>query len=553
VDRTYAALSLCFLLVACEHAAAPGAVCTTSSQCSAPLACRLGRCRSECVASRDCPIGARCLLDEDGLGACSIDQDDRCESGGASCPTGLTCLGGRCVNTCTDASECPSDGECREAAGAGVSFCFAPEREDGGPATDARDAGSDAASDAFVSDAGPGCTTADCAIDLCMGEGFTCAVRGDRAVVCWGSNEVGQLGDGVGPSTPAAHAAFDCVDAVGTAIDCSPLPVEVLREDGSSLRADEIACAASTACARDAASGRVVCWGDGGNGELALPSGGRAARAHDLPSLPDSVVSIAGGRAFFCAAFTPPTESVCWGDDSYGQFGLPMGTTGNPLEVQHWTGQQLVAGGGATCGLDTDGVVRCAGSNIYGEIGPMAVDPTDGAVQYGPVVVPLPAGPMTSLRAGDSFACALVGPTPTCWGFNGTGSLGRATTTTCGSRLEACDEQPLPIEGGRAFDALWVEGFTSRVCGRSGGSTYCWGVFSEIGCEDGARCDVARVFPELAGASFVATSTRSMCGIVDGRVLCVGNDFYGQLGRGVIGGATDFEPDYVAVCLSGSC
>ncbi len=566
-------LALCAWLSGCQHAAEAGASCSASSECSAPLVCRLARCRNECTASRDCPPGARCLLDPSGLGACSLAIDDRCESGGAACPTGLTCLGMRCVNTCTGASECPTDGECREVAGAGVSFCFAPTREDGGVLDAA------AIEDAFVRgdtgtqtdaatqtdagvlrdagppiDGGPGCTSASCAIDVCIGETFACAVRGDHGVVCWGGNQLGQLGDGVDVGTPRAHPTYSCLDSGGVGpIDCSARPVEVLRADSAPLLADAIACSTGAACAREAASGGIFCWGEGGNGELASSGRTSAARATELPAIAPHALTISAGRAFFCATFAAPTSAVCWGDDNYGQWGLAMGAGGNPADVPHWSGQALVTGGTATCGLDATGVVRCAGSNLFGEIGPSVVDPTDAGVQFGPVVVPMPSGTVTSLVAGDSFECALVDGVPHCWGFGETGSLGRMTTGTCAGYM--CDAHPSPVGGATRLDTLWVEGFTSRICGRSGASTYCWGAFSQIGCEvGGGGCWAPREIPALAGARQVVSSTRSMCAILaDGALVCAGNDYFGQLGRGSVGGASALATDYVAVCLAGGC
>lgn len=150
-------VAFCVRLSACEAGAPLGTSCGSTSQCSVPLVCRLARCRAECRLNRDCPIGARCLLDQAGLGACSLDRDDRCESGGDACPTGLLCLTNQCVNTCTDMLGCPGDGECREVAAVGVSFCFASDRRDGGtlPVDAGRDGGAGSGQDSGV-DAGRG-------------------------------------------------------------------------------------------------------------------------------------------------------------------------------------------------------------------------------------------------------------------------------------------------------------------------------------------------------------------------------------------------------------
>lgn len=562
-------------LLACESAAVPGAVCERESDCTTPLTCRLGHCRNACTASRDCPVGTRCLLDEAGLGACSVASDDRCESGGSTCPTGLTCLGGRCVNTCTSAADCPSDGECREAAGTGISFCFAPDREDAGPlASDAGpdaasggndggdDGGRDAASDGGAdggrdagTDAGPGCTDASCAIDLCMGEEFACAVRGDHHVVCWGSNRRGQLGDGIDATTPRAHPAYSCVDAGGGAVDCSAIPVEVLRADDTPLLATSIACTTYTACARDASAGRATCWGNGGNGELGATMLG-SDRAVVLPDVTGDVDAITGGRAFFCATFVGSSTPRCWGDDSDGSFGRPNTDTTSPADVPHWSGYELAVGGTATCGLDGAGVVYCAGENLYGEIGTGGATP----IQRGPIPI-AGLGTATSVRAGDSFECALVGGIASCWGFNITASLGRVTPSTCGpgSDQTCPDAMPMPVSttgSGDRFDTLWIEGYTSRVCARRQGArdVLCWGMFSQMGCEPGANCFAPHVIAPLEGARWVATSTRSACGILEtGAVVCGGNDAYGQLGDDRVGPAGEITTTYANVCISGAC
>src|SRR5438105_4158456 len=133
------------------------------------------------------------------------------------CVTFLVCVGDRCVNTCTTTLDCPGDGTCLDAPGTGLSFCFAPGRDDAGTGDDA--AGLDAAADdASQSDAGMACSGASCARALCVGSGFACAIQSGHAY-CWGANELGQLGDG-----DAFGMAHDHVDDCG-GDDCSAAPV----------------------------------------------------------------------------------------------------------------------------------------------------------------------------------------------------------------------------------------------------------------------------------------------------------------------------------------
>lgn len=73
-----------------------------------------------------------------------MDSDLGCESGvGRECPSGLVCVGDRCVATCTSGAQCPTDGECRPVPGSSISFCDDPRLVDAdvGPG----DGGADAA------------------------------------------------------------------------------------------------------------------------------------------------------------------------------------------------------------------------------------------------------------------------------------------------------------------------------------------------------------------------------------------------------------------------
>lgn len=122
------ALLLVFSVVGCQAAPEIGASCTRSSDCPSSLVCRDARCRQACVANRDCPVGARCLLVA-GIGTCSLD-DDLC-AGASTCPTPLLCVAGECVNACTSVVECPPDATC-EPTGDGRARCVASSGIDGG-------------------------------------------------------------------------------------------------------------------------------------------------------------------------------------------------------------------------------------------------------------------------------------------------------------------------------------------------------------------------------------------------------------------------------------
>ncbi len=91
------------------------------------------------------------------------------------------------------------------------------------------------------------------ALEIAAGQTHTCARRAAGAVVCWGSNTFGKLGDGA-----ATHSMcpFD-------SSDCALTPVSV----SGLIDALELSAGQTHTCARSASSA-VVCWGQNGNGEL---------------------------------------------------------------------------------------------------------------------------------------------------------------------------------------------------------------------------------------------------------------------------------------------
>lgn len=108
----HGALALALVtLAACQSAPSLGTTCTRAADCEAPLTCRAGRCRTECVETRDCPIGSECLPVGSGGAACALAQD-RC-AGDADCTAPLVCgSDGRCRAACLTDADCTSDGHC---------------------------------------------------------------------------------------------------------------------------------------------------------------------------------------------------------------------------------------------------------------------------------------------------------------------------------------------------------------------------------------------------------------------------------------------------------
>jgi alpha-tubulin suppressor-like RCC1 family protein len=164
----------------------------------------------------------------------------------------------------------------------------------------------------------------------------------NTAVLCWGSNQYGQVGDGTttDPTSPVA------VQGLGG-------PVTQVSSGGGN------ACALM-------ADTTVQCWGRGAQY-------GGAGPGTPLPSLVSGlsgVTQISSGGSNTCALLADSTVK-CWGINTDGQVGDGTTTTQlTPTTVVGLTGvAQISAGGSHTCARLTDGTVKCWGNNTYGQLG----------------------------------------------------------------------------------------------------------------------------------------------------------------------------------------
>jgi alpha-tubulin suppressor-like RCC1 family protein len=193
-------------------------------------------------------------------------------------------------------------------------------------------------------------------VAVTAGTEHTCALRADGAVWCWGSNAMGQLGDG-----PATRTA--------------PLQVP-------GLTATAVSAGGQNTCAL-LADGSVRCWGANRYGQVGDGSStNRNAPVAVRTAAP--AVELRVGATFACARLMTGVVQ-CWGYNGYGAVG--DGTNNNratPTNVVGVTGATELSGGGGghTCARIAAGV-RCWGYNTNGQCG-------DGGTTFRmtPVAVP---------------------------------------------------------------------------------------------------------------------------------------------------------------------
>lgn len=328
-------------------------------------------------------------------------------------------------------------------------------------------------------------------VQISAGGNNTCALTADGQAYCWGANARGSLGIG-------STAGPEQCEFTGS---CSRTPIAVLG--GQSFTAidvnlyggdSEFACGLTST---DAA----YCWGSNVGGALGVgtTTGPEMCAPAGTP-IPCSAtpVEIAGGRRYtvitlggrHACALTTAGAAFCWGDNIVGQLGdgtetrrlAPVSVGGGLTFVS------LSAGGEHTCGLTSDGSAYCWGSSTNGALGHGAFTGPDFCQNPDPFARPYPCstsparvtGGLTfaTISAGGSHTCALTpSGTAYCWGSNGGGQLGNATTNNSAS--------PVVVAGSLTFANLSAG--LEHTCGiTTNGVAYCWGSNSSyaLGTDD---------------------------------------------------------------------
>ena len=279
---------------------------------------------------------------------------------------------------------------------------------------------------------------------LSTGSYHTCGVTTAGIGYCWGSNLYGRLGD-------------------GSEVDSS-YPVEI---GSGKYQWSEISPAYFHTCGVTV-EGSGYCWGLNDYGELGDGSVSDSFLPVEIDSGRNQWKSLSGGVSHTCG-ITQNGIGYCWGNNSYGQLG-----DGNEIDSsypvaindgQHqWS--QISAGFAHTCGVTVDGSGYCWGLNQNGQLG----DGSDFDSSL-PVKIEGEGFEWKYLTAGGDHTCGITTDgMGYCWGSNFIGQLGIGTETDV--------NVPAKIENGRYQWANLSTG-DSHTCGVSiDGALYCWGDWS---------------------------------------------------------------------------
>ena len=349
--------------------------------------------------------------------------------------------------------------------------------------------------------------------------GFTCGIENITPgfVVCWGSNNNGQLGNGPQSS--------------------SSVPVRIAGD----LQFNEVAAGVFHTCAIDQ-SALAWCWGNNSTGQLG--SGDNVST--QLPVQVSGGIQfkhLSSGRSHTCGLTGRPGAAYCWGNNSAGALGDGTQTsTTSPVPVAGGSGWLQISAGrdlnGHTCGVDSNLQVWCWGDGAQGMIGNGAT-----TTRLVPTRVNLTLNvtndAVSGVVAGNRYSCAWTRAGDAfCWGYNQYGSLGTGDN--------ANSSTPRQVAGGHHFSSLSASDY--HICGiADNGSGLCWGrgINGELGqgSLDNSNVPVAvsgfngsagsgHFFQVATGGGEISANARGhACGIESGgQVWCWGYNNQGQLG-----------------------
>lgn len=338
------------------------------------------------------------------------------------------------------------------------------------------------------------------------GRGHSCALTSAGAVLCWGRNNFGQLGDG------------------STSQRSTPTPVS-----GLSSGVQAIALGDAHSCAITS-NGAVACWGHNFLGQLGNGSDTDRSVPGLVIGMTSGVQAISAGHAHACA-IVASGGARCWGYNLGGQLGDGTNITRfNPVNVSGLDSDVVAIHAGVlhSCALVSGGAMKCWGNNFQGQLG-------DGSTtnRFTPVQVASLESGVADIGAGHFHSCALTaGGEMKCWGSNFFGQLGvgievsRQLTPVTVSGL---DGQPDAMAIGRQHVCVVLTTGRAQCFGNND--------FGQLGTGEKSLPRVRPVpvsVPGLdSGVQAIVAGTDHTCArTTTGIVRCWGSNAHGQLGNG---------------------
>jgi alpha-tubulin suppressor-like RCC1 family protein len=204
---------------------------------------------------------------------------------------------------------------------------------------------------------GPMKVAFDGAVQVQVGDEYSCVVKDEHSVWCFGANTLGELG--IGDMTDS----FVPANVVGLG-------------DAETLVADD-----ETACVQTR-DGGLWCWGNGASGLLGTDL------SHNVLSpirIGSATAAFGGGTSETICVGQNNGVLECFGANDSGQAGIDgAADITTPSAIPLITVTMASLGADHSCAVTSDGAIWCWGDNTHGQLGTGTMDPE-------PVTVPIRA------------------------------------------------------------------------------------------------------------------------------------------------------------------
>jgi alpha-tubulin suppressor-like RCC1 family protein len=352
------------------------------------------------------------------------------------------------------------------------------------------------------------------------GGGASAASAASYGPVAWGDNNYGQLGNGEFEGFRIAPVAV------------GKLGEEVTRGDEVAVGEESTALAAGfehgLALLRN---GKVMAWGENGYGQLGDGTSlgpETCVFFSECSTVPvevkglDEATAIAAGY-YSSLALLSSGKVMAWGNGGDGQLGDGSEFDSDvPMQVTGLSEATAIAGGGFHgLALLRNGKVMAWGENRSGQLG-------DGNETNSDVPVAV-AGlhEVTAIAAGLHYSLALLkNGTVMAWGENESGQLGDGNETN--------SNVPVEVKGLHEVAAIASDGNHSLALLKDGG-VMAWGDndAGQLGDGSETNSNVPVEVHGLNGVKAMAAGVEhSLALLHDGKIMAWGNDGAGQLGTG---------------------
>lgn len=349
----------------------------------------------------------------------------------------------------------------------------------------------------------------------------TCGRKTDGTLYCWGNNQYGQLGLGLGH---APSPAPELVDAMANVVSAVYVPTSL----------GVVSSQTAMTCARTRDS-RLFCWGNNQSGALA--TGDTEPRAFPTRAGEDALGTnahhVMGGGNFLCTR-TNDHALWCWGSNQFGQLGTGDNTpTTRPLQVAPsvlgTSVKMATAGGSHVCAVRDDGSLWCWGNNMHGQLGT-----GDTTARSTPTLVaPATLTGVALAFAGADHTCAVKAADGSlwCWGRNTSGQLGMGDT-----RARSTPER-VTLADLTLSASLFTAGAEHTCAVKANGTLWCWGSNRQGQLGTGAATGTSPT-PEQAQTDAMSGAVELVYGggthtcarTATSEVWCWGGNQFGQLG-----------------------